>query len=57
MRVSKNYKKVLSKFADYYKQVMDALGDKSLSEELEIIKLLQKSKEADPDQDDWEMKR
>jgi hypothetical protein len=36
---------------------MDKIGDKSLNEELEIINLLQKSKEANSNQDDWEMKK
>lgn len=57
LSVSKNYKEVFGKFANYYKQEMDKLGDKSLSEELEIINLLQKSKESKPNQDDWEMKK
>ncbi len=57
LSVSKNYKEVFGKFANYYQQEMDKIGDKSLNEELEMINLLQKSKEANPNQDDWEMKK
>lgn len=53
--VSKNYKEVFGKFGNHYKQEMDKIGDKSLQDELDIIELLKKAKNAD--QDDWEMKK
>ncbi|MDD5358960.1 MAG: VWA domain-containing protein [Sulfurovaceae bacterium] len=57
LNVSKNYKEVFNKFANYYKLEMNKINDKSLNEELEIINLLEKSKETNPNQDDWEMKK